>query len=147
MLGLRRACLALWLGTSIAFQASAIRPSHVRIVSHTAGEAGTLNRNRPVLLSERGPQPGDDDFDPTVDIPTNATAADLRPGGIGGVLSGLPVWFPFAIGWFLAPQMGVEMPSMPSDIFAAPTAQQERQILREERSIVSDRVERELYGR
>ena len=71
---------------------------------------------------------------------------DMRAKGPLALLSGLPWWFPVAIGWLLAPQV-VPEGMLPDDIFAAPTAQQERTMLRDERSLASDMVERELYGR
>mgnify|MGYP001189255596 CR=1 FL=1 len=92
--------------------------------------------------------PEDEKRDPTVDIPEGASLKDMPPKGPGAILSGLPWWFPLAIGWFLAPAV----PASPlQDIFAAPTAQQEKQLLREERAVIADPVrekalERELYG-
>ena len=97
-----------------------------------------------VAVDDRQRSPGDDDYDPTIDSPDDALLEDLRPKGPMAILSGLPWWFPLAIGWFLAPAL----PTSPlNDIFSTPTPQQERQILREERSMFSDQLENELYGK
>ena len=69
---------------------------------------------------------------------------EIRPKGPMAILSGLPWWFPLAVGWLLAPQV---MPEGTMDnIFAAPTARESRNMLRDERALASDRVEKELYG-
>lgn len=123
--------------------ATALSMQRIHVLHH-AGNPPHASRYTFPTMCDRRRDPGDDGFDPTVDIPTNATLADLQPKGIGGILSGLPWWFPLAIGWFLAPNLGVQLPE---DIFRAPTAAQERQILRDERSMFSDELERELYGK
>lgn len=97
----------------------------------------------PVMKDDRNRNP---DFDPTVDIPDGGTPGSLRPKGPGGILAGLPWWFPFALGWLLAPSLP-QSPLADLDIFSAPTTQQEKQILRDERSIISQGVQDELYGR
>ena len=97
-----------------------------------------------VAQDKRPRSPEDEDFDATVDIPEGAKLEDIRPKGISSLLQGLPWWFPLAVGWILAPALP-ESPLAQMDIFTAPTAQQERQILREERALVSDRIEAELY--
>ena len=141
-----RVCLLLvscFLASALAFvpvSANRLRRRHLAITTASRRSSGLVadeNRQR---------SPGDDDFDPTIDIPSNATLSDLRPAGPGAILSGLPWWAPLAIGWFLAPALP-ESPLTGMDIFAAPTAQQERQIRLEERSLVSDRIEKELYGK
>ena len=71
---------------------------------------------------------------------------DAQPKGPGAILAGLPWWFPIAIGWALAPQFGVQPPALPDNIFAAPTARQERQILKDEASMFSQEVVQDLYG-
>ena len=99
----------------------------------------------PVMKDDRNRNPDDPDFDPTVDIPDGGTPGSLRPKGPGGILAGLPWWFPFALGWLLAPSLP-QSPLADLDIFSAPTTQQEKQILRDERSIISQGVQDELYG-
>jgi len=79
--------------------------------------------------------------------PTGANNDEPQPVGFGGLLGGLPWWFPIAIGWFLAPQLFGTPSAIPDNIFSPPSEQQERQMLREERSLVSPNVQRELYGR
>ena len=75
------------------------------------------------------------------------TLEELRPKGFGEILGGLPWWTPIALGWILAPQLGFGTPTLPDNIFAPPTEQQQRQMLREERSLVSPDIQKELYGR
>ena len=97
--------------------------------------------------------------------PSPANGKDGQPdkpkvGLLAGLLGGLPWWFPLAIGWVLAPNLGLNgggdnsLPTtvVPEDIFSPPTVRQERQILREERSVFQDRqenikLEQELYGK
>ena len=75
------------------------------------------------------------------------TLEELRPKGPGEILGGLPWWAPIALGWILAPQLGLGTPTLPDNIFAPPTEQQQRQMLREERSLVSPNIQSQLYGR
>ena len=112
---------------------------------HLATTYASTARSSGLVAEDRQRNPDDEDYDSTIDIPANATVKDLIKGP-GAILSGLPWWAPLAIGWFLAPAMP-ESPLTGIDIFAAPTARQERQIRLEERSLVSDRVEMELYGK
>lgn len=113
----------------------------------TALRVGTVASPRAAVNGcDRGADDDDERLDPSVDIPEGASLEDIRPKGPGALLSGLPWWAPLAIGWLLAPNV-LPPDMLPDDIFAAPTAREERQLLREERAIVSDSVERELYGR
>ena len=135
---LLRLVLVVGLSSSEAFHVAAPAAAMQKVASV---------RSVPIpAMNDRKRTPDDPDFDPTVDIPDGATPESLRPKGPGGILAGLPWWFPLALGWLLAPGLP-QSPLADIDIFKAPTAQQERQILREERAIISEQVKDDLYGR
>jgi hypothetical protein len=136
---------------------ASLLPSHH--VAHRVDILGAQRRTPRLILANEG-RPEDERGPPAKG--EDGKVPEPKGGLLAGLLGGLPWWFPLAIGWLIAPNFGLDggaggdgpVPTtvVPEDIFSPPTVRQERQILREERSVFQDReenirLEQELYGR